>query len=103
MTINLSHAASVVLGSTFGYGNVLTYGMQESVPSPEFQAVLDELVNDGKLVRETNTDDMPAHGEAVRYRVAPNVDLSVFRKIAATAMTMGTMPDLRIFIPKGST
>lgn len=98
----LSHTASVLLGSMFCYGNVLTYHMQESVPSPEMQAVLDELVGAGKLVRETGMDDMPAHGESVRYRVAANVDQAYYRRICGQALDDNTMPNLRVFIPKVS-
>jgi hypothetical protein len=96
----LSETATLVLGSTFGWGAILTFHMQESVPSPEMQAALDELVQAGKMVREMGLDDMPAHGQAVRYRVAPDIDLDAYRRIAAKRFFDGDVPSIRVYIPK---
>lgn len=80
--------------------SALQYNMQNHVPSPEMQTVLDELVNAGKLVREMNMDDMPAHGEAVRYRVADGSDHSSYRSDYSLGWLKQPNPPIRLFIPK---
>nr|WP_295976804.1 hypothetical protein [uncultured Agrobacterium sp.] len=49
---DLSAEARSVLGGVFGFGQVLTFHMIESVLLPEMQAVLDELVSAGMVVNE---------------------------------------------------
>jgi hypothetical protein len=95
----LSENASIVLGSTFGWGSVVTYHMLEYKPSPEMQEALDELVEAGKLVREQGLDDMPQHGKAVRYRVADGVDLTAHRQQAAQSIFGGGGPSIRVMVP----
>jgi hypothetical protein len=97
---NLSKEARCVLGSVFGFGAVVTYHMQEYVPSPEIQVALDELVAAGMISREQGLDDMPAHGEAVRYRVAEGVDLMPYRQEQFELLTEGTAPSIRIFVKR---
>lgn len=96
---DLSENARIVLGSSFAWGQVLTYHMVQSVPSPEMQAALDELVAAGLLVEERGLDDMSAI--AVRYRLADGVDLVPFRKEVWDRIADGTMPAIRVFVPKG--
>lgn len=98
----LSENAGLVLGSTFGWGAVLTYHMIDSVPSPEMQEALDELVEAGKLVREQGLDDMPAHGKSVRYRVADSVDLTLYRQQATKRFFDGDAPSIRVFIRRSN-
>jgi hypothetical protein len=76
--------------------------MLESVPSPEMQQALDELVSSGILLREKGLDDMPSHGRAVRYRVADGIDLTPFRREAAQSILDGTAPSIRVFIKRGA-
>lgn len=96
----LSPTAAYVFGSMFGYTAVLMYSMQEHVPSPEMQAVLDELVEAGQLIRETNMDDMPAHGEAVRYRRAPDSDIQRYRSDHSLGWLKKPETPIRVYIPK---
>jgi len=95
----LSDKARIVLGSVFGWGAVFTYHMVESIPSPEMDAALEELVQAGKVTREIGLPDMTR--DAVRYRVADGVDLSPFRKEAFDRLAIGEEPRIRVFIKKG--
>ncbi len=97
----LSDQARIVLGSVFGWGAVLTYHMVESVPSPEMDAALEELVQAGKITRETGLPDISR--KAVRYRVADGVDLSTFRQEALDRFVSGEEPRIRVFIKKDGT
>lgn len=97
----LSPAAAWIFATTFPTaGSALMYQMQNHVPSPEMQAVLDELVNAGKLIREMNMDDMPAHGEAVRYVVAPDSDHSTYRSDYSLGWLKEPSLPIRLYIPK---
>lgn len=98
MEQSLSENARIVFGSSFSWGQVLTYHMVESVPSPEMQQALDELVAAGMLVEERGLPDMTR--EAVRYRVAEGVDVAPFRRESAERIFRGDAPSIRIFIPK---
>jgi hypothetical protein len=100
LTPQLSLNARTVLGSVFGWNTVLTYHMQDSVPSEEMQAALDELVAANMLLREQGLPDMPAHGKSVRYRVADGVNLAPLRKEAAEHVFDGTAPSIRVYIPR---
>lgn len=95
----LSENAAIVAGSTFGFspGASLRYGMVQSVPSPEMQEALDELVSAGIILR----DDEP-HG-AVKYTASKEFDFSEYRKAAAERMFDGSAPSIRVFIPKPDT
>lgn len=97
---DLSLPARTVLGSVFGWGAVLTYQMIESVPSPEMQEALDELVAAGALIREQGLDDMTR--TAIRYRVADGVDLAPYQKEAAISVFNGHAPSIRVFVKKDS-
>lgn len=94
----LSENARIVLGSSFGWGQVLTYHMVESVPSPEMQEALDELVAAGLLKEERGLDDMSAR--AVCYRLSEGVDVAPFRKEAWERIENNDTPSIRVFIPK---
>jgi hypothetical protein len=95
---DLSENARIVLGSSFAWGQVLTYHMVESVPSPEMQKALDELVAAGMLKEERGLEDMSKR--AVRYRLADGVDVGPFRKEAWARIENNTTPSIRVFIPK---
>jgi len=96
MTTELSENARIVGGSTFGFspGASLRYQMVQSVPSPEMQAALDELVAAGIILRE----DEP-HG-AVRYSASREFDFSKLREFAVVRLMSDEPPQIRMFIPK---
>lgn len=96
----LSSNARHVLGAVFGWNSVLMYHNIESVPSPEMQEILDELVAAGMLKAEVGMDDMPAHGQAVRYRVSEGVDLDSYRREAGKGVFDGSAPSIRVAIKK---
>lgn len=98
MMAELSENARVVLGSSFSFGQVLTYHMIKSVPSPEMHEALNELVNAGMLIEERGLPDMTM--KAVRYRLADGIDVTPFRKEAMERIEHGDAPSIRIFIPK---
>jgi len=91
----LSENARIVAGSTFGFSPEasLRYQMVQSVPSPEMQDALDELVAAGIVIR----DDEP-HGP-VKYTASRDFDFSELRKEAAKRMLDGTSPSIRVFVP----
>jgi hypothetical protein len=93
----LSEIATIVAGSTFGFspGASLRYQMVKSVPSPEMQAALDELVAAGIVIREDEASG------AVKYTASREVDFTEYRKVAFDRMMDGTTYDIRVFIPKG--
>lgn len=96
----LSLNARTVLGSVLGMmKTTLQYRMVESVPSPEMQTALDELVSAGIVIRETGKDDQPVG--AVRYSVKEGFDVSEFRAEAFNRLADGTAPIIRVFIKKG--
>jgi hypothetical protein len=101
MKVELSDNARIVLGSSFGWGQVLTYHMIQSVPSPEMQEALDELVNAGLLRRDAGLPDMTK--KAIRYKLAEGVDIALFRKLAAERFFSGDAPAIRVFVPKETT
>jgi hypothetical protein len=92
----LSENARLIAGSTFGFspGAALRYQMVQSVPSPEMQAALDELVAAGVVLRE----DEPTG--AVRYSASREHDFTELRKFAAERMMSDDPPKIRIYIPK---
>lgn len=94
----LSLNARTVAGSMFSFspGASLRYAMRETVPSPEMQAALDELVAAGLVLR----DDEP--GGAVRYTASRDADFMPFRKEAALAVFDGTSPSIRVFVKRSS-
>lgn len=100
----LSDNASCVLGSTFGFGAVLTYHMIESKPSPEMQEALDELVGLGILTKEEGLPDMTR--KAVRYRLSDeskaNLDMAVFRRLVWERIANDDAPSIRVMVPIGS-
>lgn len=98
MSENLSDAARNVLGTMFGWGQVLTYHMNESTPSPEMQEALDELVAANMVTKEKGLPDMTRN--AVRYRVADGVDVAPFRREAWDRIAEGSAPSIRVFIKK---
>lgn len=71
--------------------------MVQSVPSPEMQAALDELMAAGIVTRE----DEP-HG-AIVYQASRDVNFAEFRRVVAERMLAGTMPGIRVFVPKAPT
>lgn len=93
---NLSENAKIVAGSTFGFspGASLRYQMVESVPSPEMQSALDELVAAGIVLR----DDEP-HGP-IKYTASRDVDFTEYRTLAAARIFAGTAPSIRVFVKK---
>lgn len=99
---SLSLESRTVLGSILGMMRTkLQYHMVESVPSPEMQKALDELVGAGIVVRETGKDDQPRG--AVRYFVKDGFDLTPYRKEAFDRLSDNSAPVLRIFVKKAST
>lgn len=100
MTNELSTAARTVLGSVFGWNAIVTYHNIESVPSPEMQEAIDELLAAGLIDRTTTDIDLPAHGKAVRYRVANGVDLDPYRREASQRFLDGTAPSIRVFVKR---
>lgn len=96
----LSPNARAVLGSMFGFGQVLTYQMIESVPSPEMQEALDELVGAGMVLREQGLPDMTR--KAVRYRAAGGFDLTEFKREAWDRIADGSAPSIRVFVPRAA-
>lgn len=93
---DLSLNARIVAGASFGFspGASLRYGMVESVPSPEMQAALDELVAAAIITR----DDEP-HG-AVKYVAASGIDFTPYRKEVADHVFAGTSPAIRLFVKR---
>ena len=98
--VELSDEALLVMGGTFGWGAVLTYGMAENVPSPEISKALNELIDAGLILQEINSDDMPRG--ALRYRVHPLVSdrLPHFRKVAAEMIDSRIYPAIRMFVKR---
>lgn len=94
----LSAEARSVLGGMFGFGQVLTFHMIESIPSPEMQAALDELVAAGMVIREEGLPDMTR--KAVRYRAADGVDLMPFKREVWENIDKDTGPRIRVFIKR---
>lgn len=94
--IDLSENASLVGGSTFGFspGASLRYQMVQSVPSPEMQEALDELVAAGIVLRE----DEPSG--AVRYSASREFDFTELRKFAYERMMSDDPPQIRIYMLK---
>lgn len=92
----LSDNARLIAGSTFGFspGASLRYQMVQSVPSPEMQDALDELVAAGIISRE---DD--PHG-SVRYTASRDFDFEEVRAYAAERMLSNDPPTIRIYMPK---
>ena len=98
--LQVSPLARHVLGSMFGWNQVLTFHNVENVPSPEMRAVLYELVASGALVREVGLPDMPSHGQAERFRLAQGFDVASFRNEAAKAAFGDKVPSVRLFVRK---
>jgi hypothetical protein len=96
--ILLSKEARQVLGGCFGFGQVLTYHMIESIPSPEMQSALDELVLAGMLKREEGLPDMTQ--KAVRYRAAEGIDMMPFKREVWDNLDKEDCPKIRVYIPK---
>lgn len=94
----LSDNARSVLGSMFSFGQVLTYHMIESIPSPEMQEALDELVAAGMVTKEEGLPDMTR--KAVRYRAAEHVDLKPFQREVWDKIDKGAAPSIRVFIKR---
>lgn len=94
LTVN----ARSVLGSMFSFGQVLTYHMIESIPSPEMQEALDELVAAGMVAKEEGLPDMTR--KAVRYRAAAHVDLKPFQREVWDKIDKGSAPSIRVFIKR---
>lgn len=94
----LSENARIVAGSTFGFspGASIRYQMVESVPSPEMQAALDELVAAGIVIRDDET-----HGP-VKYTASKDFDFTEYRKEAWQRMEAGTAPSIRMAIKRGA-
>lgn len=94
----LSLNARTIAGSMFSFspGASLRYAMRESIPSPEMQTALDELVAAGLVLR----DDEP--GGAVRYTASREADFKEFRKEAALSVLDGTSPSIRVFVKRSS-
>jgi hypothetical protein len=92
---DLSVNAKLVAGSTFGFspGASIRYQMVESIPSPEMQEALDELVCHAIVTRE----DEP--GGAVKYTASSDIDFMPYRKFAWEQMQSDDGPSVRIFIP----
>lgn len=93
---DLSLNARIVAGSSFGFspGASLRYAMVQNVPSPSMEAALDELVAAGIITR----DDEP-HG-AVKYAASPDVDFAPYRAEVAERALAGTLPLIRLFVPR---
>ncbi len=93
---DLSENARLIAGSTFGFspGASLRYQMVQSVPSPEMQDALDELVAAGIIIRE----DEP-HGP-VRYVASRDFDFRDVRAYAVERMLSDNPPAIRIYIPR---
>ncbi|MNE09738.1 hypothetical protein D3C80_1024250 [compost metagenome] len=96
----LSVNALSILGSMFSFGQVLTYHMIESIPSPEMQEALDKLVAAGMVEKEQGLPDMTR--KAVRYRAANDVDLKPYQKEQWDKLADGTAPSIRVFIKRSA-
>lgn len=96
--VELSLNARIVAGSSFGFspGASLRYAMVQSVPSPSMQAALDELVAAGIITR-----DDERHG-AVKYAASPDVDFAPYRAEVAERAFAGTLPLIRVFVPRAT-
>lgn len=95
----LSDAALMVMGGTFGFNSVLTYGMVESEPSPEMKNALNELVEAGLLGLEIGHDDMSR--DAIRYRsLVPFDEMTTYRKKATVIMNRSNPPKIRMAVKR---
>lgn len=92
--VELSRNAKFVAGTTFWLKTSLRYKMAESLPSPEMQNALDELVSAGVLDREDE------HSGAVLYKASASVSFLAFKDFARSLVKSGNAPTIRLFVPK---